>query len=510
MAQAITVTGVSKAFGPTQALSDVSLAIDRGESRALIGKNGAGKSTLMAILTGLLRPDAGTVQVTDEEGGSAFATVGCVYQRSTLIPAATAAENIALARFPTTGLGLIRWNAVRRDAVALLAEWDCGHLADTAVEEMDPLERKIVEICRVLSLGPKVLLLDEPTAGLDMTATERLFRHITKARDRGVSIVYVSHHLQEVFEVCDTVSVLRDGMLVLTAPLSGMGVDDLVAAMVGEAAGADPASSDVPLAARVDTSAPPVLVARSLSSAPSVKRFDLDLRPGECVGLTGLDGSGHLQVAGLLSGQRSADQGTVTLGGAPLPMGDISGCIAAGVGFSPEDRHASGYVPAMTVAENSTMTVMRRFTNRLRLIRTAERDDFYRKLADDWSIKAHGPAQATEELSGGNQQKVVLARSVAASPRVLVLTNPTGGVDVAAKQSIYLTIEDVTRRGQAVVIVTSDDTDLGICDRVLVMFDGEVVATLHPPITESVLAAAVQGTPPGTDEDDHDSEVTAS
>ena len=504
MAKAVTVTGVSKAFGPTQALSDVSLTIDRGESRALIGKNGAGKSTLMSILTGLHRPDAGTVEVMDEEGSSAFASVGCVYQRSTLVPAATAAENIALARFPTTGLRLIRWNAVRRDAAALLEEWDCGHLADVPVEEMDPLERKIVEICRVLSLGPKVLLLDEPTAGLDMTATERLFSHITKARDRGVSIVYVSHHLQEVFQVCDTVSVLRDGKLVLTSGLSGMRVEDLVDAMVGKAAGADPASSEAPVAHRVDSSAPPVLVARSLASSPSVKRFDLELRPGECVGLTGLDGSGHLQVAGMLTGHRSADHGTVTLGDAPLPMGDITGCIAAGVGFSPEDRHASGYVPAMTVAENSTMTVMHRFTNRLRLIRTSDRDDFYKKLADDWSIKAHGPGQATEELSGGNQQKVVLARSVAASPRVLVLTNPTGGVDVAAKQSIYLTIEDITRRGQAVVVVTSDDTDLEICDRVLVMFDGEVIATLHPPITESVLAAAVQGTQTAAD-DDHES-----
>ncbi|WP_424533399.1 sugar ABC transporter ATP-binding protein [Sphaerisporangium viridialbum] len=495
MPQAIVVDNVSKAFGPTQALSQVSLTVDQGESRALIGKNGAGKSTLMSILTGLTQPDTGSIKVLAGDAIGDASTIGCVYQRSTLIPAATAAENIALMRYPRSAGGLIRWPEVMRRAVALLDEWECGHLAGTPVEQLEPLERKVVEICRVLSLGPKVLLLDEPTAGLDRGASQRLFDHIERARARGVTIIYVSHHLHEIFEVCDSVTVLRDGAVVVTGRLDRMTMPDLVEAMVGEAAvpGAAPGAVRRDEAGPVEDGRPPVLVASGVSVAPKIKQVDLELRPGECVGLTGLDGAGHMQFAEVLTGQRRVDAGTVTLDGRPLPLGDIRGCILAGVGFTPEDRHISGYVPAMSVAENATLGIMPRFVNRFRLISSKRRDAFYRRLADEWSIKAHGASQATEELSGGNQQKVVLARSVAAEPRVLVLTNPTAGVDVSAKKSIYTTIDELKRKGQAVLIVTSDDGDLEVCDRVVAMLQGEVSAELRPPFNESMIAAAVQG-----------------
>ncbi|MEO3854550.1 sugar ABC transporter ATP-binding protein [Acrocarpospora sp. B8E8] len=488
MPQAIVVDQVSKAFGPTQALSQVSLTVNRGESRALIGKNGAGKSTLMSILTGLTQPDSGSVRVLADDADAS--TVGCVYQRSTLIPAATAAENIALARFPRSRAGLIRWPEVTRQATELLAEWEYADLADTPVEQLEPLERKVVEICRVLSQGPRVLLLDEPTAGLDRGASQRLFGHIEKARARGVTIIYVSHHLHEIFEVCDSVSVLRDGRLVLTDQLTRMTVPDLVDAMVGEAA-AGPAVAGRRETAP-DLSRPPVLVAAGVT-APKLNGVDLGLRPGECVGLTGLDGAGHMQLAEVLTGQRPIEAGTVTLDGRPLSLGDIRGCLQAGIGFTPEDRHISGYVPALSVAENATLTIMSRFANRFRLISGGRRDAFYSRLADEWNIKAYGAAQLTEELSGGNQQKVVLARSVATDPKVLVLVNPTAGVDVSAKNSIYGTIEALRRDGRAVLIVTSDDADLEVCDRVVVMVHGEVSAELRHPFTEGMIAAAVQG-----------------
>ncbi|WP_214105028.1 sugar ABC transporter ATP-binding protein [Acrocarpospora catenulata] len=489
MPEAIVVDQVSKAFGPTLALSAVSLTVNRGESRALIGKNGAGKSTLMSILTGLSQPDSGSVQVLAEGDAGGASAVGCVYQRSTLIPAATAAENIALARFPRSRAGLIRWPEVRRQATELLAEWEYADLAGTPVEQLEPLERKVVEICRVLSQGPRVLLLDEPTAGLDRGASQRLFGHIERARARGVTIIYVSHHLHEVFEVCDSVTVLRDGRAVLTEQLTRMTVPDLVDAMVGEAA----ATAGGGLrAARPESARPPVLVASGVT-APKVNGVDLALRPGECVGLTGLDGAGHMQLAEVLTGQRPAEAGTVTLDGRPLPLGDIRGCIEAGIGFTPEDRHTSGYVPALSVAENATLNIMPRFANGFRLISGKKRDAFYSRLAGEWNIKAYGAAQPTEELSGGNQQKVVLARSVAADPKVLVLVNPTAGVDVSAKNSIYTTIEALRADGQAVLIVTTDDADLEVCDRVVVMVHGEVSAELRHPFTEGMIAAAVQG-----------------
>ncbi len=496
MTEAIIVDRVSKSFGPTKALADVSLTIERGQSRGLIGKNGAGKSTLMSVLTGLVHPDSGVVRVLDDDGQDNFSAVGCVYQRSTLVPGATAAENICLSRYPRHR-GLISWNSVRRRALDALAEWGCAHIADLAVDQLDPLERKVVEICRVLSSGPRVLLLDEPTAGLDRAAVQRLFDQMAQAHKRGVTTIYVSHHLHEVFEVCDSVSILRDGQLVLTEQLAQLSMSNLVEAMVGESVAEQSAAARRHrLAARESDSEQPVLVARELTAPPKVRQVDLDLRPGECVGLTGLDGAGHMQVAEVLTGQRAPQAGTVVVDGRQLPAGDIGRCISAGIGYTPEDRHLSGYIPGLSVAENATLTIMSQFTNRLGVLNFRRRDDFYRKLANDWAIKAHSPTQAIEELSGGNQQKVVLARSVAADPRVLVLMNPTAGVDVSAKDSIYATIDDLKRAGQSVLLATSDDGDLEICDRILVMFDGEIVAEMYPPFSETEIAAAVQG--PGT------------
>jgi simple sugar transport system ATP-binding protein len=493
MSQAVVVDRVSKSFGPTRALSEVSLSIDRGESRALIGKNGAGKSTLMSILTGLVKPDSGEVSVLTGADRSDFSGVGCVYQRSTLVPAATAAENIALNGFPLSGR-FINWRAVRRQAVEALSEWGCEHAVDTPVEQLDPLERKIVEICRVLSSGPKVLLLDEPTAGLDRPAVQKLFGNIARAKERGVTVIFVSHHLHEVFEVCDSVTTLRDGKLVSTERLEGLRIADLVEAMVGESAAAAAAETrEHQRSGHVDLGRPPALKVSALTAAPKVREVNLELRSGECVGLTGIDGAGHMQLAEILTGQRPADSGTVTVDDKPVRLGSVRAAMNAGIGFTPEDRHISGYIPALSVAENATLSVLSSLTNRFHLINFRRRDEQYRQLADEWSIKAHSAGQATEELSGGNQQKVVLARSVAADPRVLVLINPTAGVDVQAKNSIYSTIDDLKTRGQSVLVVTSDDGDLEICDRVVVMFDGEVIDELHPPYSETALAAAVQG-----------------
>lgn len=493
MSQAIIVDRVSKSFGPTKALVDVSLSIDRGESRALIGKNGAGKSTLMSVLTGLVVPDSGSVSVIGTDGRSDFAAVGCVYQRSTLVPAATAAENIALNNFPRTGR-LINWREVRRQAIEALSAWGCEHAADTPVELLDPLERKIVEICRVLSSGPKVLLLDEPTAGLDRPAVKQLFGKISWARERGVTVIFVSHHLHEVFEVCDSVSTLRDGQLVSSQRLQDLTVADLVEQMVGETMAEVAAEAREHRAAgHIDQGRPPVLSARRLTAAPKVHEIDLDLRAGECVGLTGIDGAGHMQLAEILTGQRPADAGSLEVDGRWVRLGNVRAAMAAGIGYTPEDRHISGYVPALSVAENATLGILRQLTNTFHLINFRRRDAQYQTLADEWSIKAYGSGQPIEELSGGNQQKVVLARSVASDPRVLVLINPTAGVDVQAKNSIYSTIDGLKQRGQSVLVVTSDDSDLEICDRVLVIFEGAMIRELRPPFSEAVLAAAVQG-----------------
>jgi simple sugar transport system ATP-binding protein len=484
---AVQVKSVSKSFGVTRALSNVSLTVDRGSSVALLGRNGAGKSTLVSIITGLLSPDAGTVQFGDDEQTDQRG-VGCVYQKSTLVGGLTAAENISLHHFPRSRAGLVDWPTVRRIGRERLSEWNCEHISDKLVDDLDPVERKIVEICRILSLDPHVLLLDEPTAGLDHGGTQRLFARIHEARQRGVSIVYVSHHLEEVFEVCEKATVLRDGEVVLDQSLSGLDISDIVQAMVGDISSTKKVERPPALA-----DGAPILTVDSLTLRPRFEDVSFHVRPGECLGIAGLEGSGHVQVAEALCGLVHPNDGVVKLSGVTVKSADVRSSIAAGIGFVPEDRHNGGYVPALSVAENVTLPVMHRIVNLARVLRAKAREQVYRQVADEWAIKAWGPGQPVEELSGGNQQKVVLARAVASGPAVLVLMNPTAGVDVAAKRSIYETIKVNASKGKAVVIVSSDDEDFSLCHRVIVMFRGKVYQELHSPFSEHDLAAAIQG-----------------
>ena len=484
---AVEVKNVSKSFGVSRALDDVSLAIPAGSSLGLIGRNGAGKSTLIAIITGVLRQDSGSVEfdgAVAEAGG-----IGCVYQKSTLVPELTAAENILLNAYPRTALGTVNWREVSRRGSAILEEWGCGDIADRVVSELEPVDRKIVEICRVLAGKPSLLLLDEPTAGLDYAGTQRLFAHMREARARGVTLLYVSHHLDEVFEICEWATVLRDGRVVLDRSLEGLQIPDIVAAMVGDAQ----AATKVERPPDVVAASTPVLVVDSLSHGNRINDVSFDVRPGECVGIAGVEGAGHMQVAQALCGLVRPGTGSVSISGKKLKRFDVGRAIAAGIGFTPEDRHDGGYVPAMSVAENATLPELYRLAGPLRAVKTRLRDRLYSKLATEWSVKASGPAQAVEELSGGNQQKIVLARAVSSDPDVLVLMNPTAGVDVAAKRSIYETVKSIAARGKAVVVVSADDEDFAICHRVIVMFRGEVHRELVSPFSAHELTLAIQG-----------------
>lgn len=487
MPAAVQVQQVSKTFGVTRALIDVSMTVERGSSVALLGRNGAGKSTLVSIITGLQSPDTGRVSFgagrNSDTGG-----VGCVYQKSTLVGGLTAAENIALQQFPRSRSGLIDWRKVRRLGRERLAQWGCEQISDRAVEDLEPVERKIVEICRVLSQDPDVLLLDEPTAGLDYGGAQRLFQRIEESRRRGVSIIYVSHHLEEVFEVCDRTTILRDGQVVLDQSLDGLAVGDLVRAMVGDVERAESAERPPAVLAKE-----PLLLVDSLTLNNRFEDVTMDVRPGECVGIAGLDGAGHVQVAETLCGLETPDGGRISIAGVPVKTGDVRRSIAAGIGFVPEDRHIGGFVPGLSVAENATLPVMSKIVNPMRLIRARSRDRIYNELAADWSIKAWGTAQPVEQLSGGNQQKVVLARAVSSDPSVLVLMNPTAGVDVAAKESIYETVKVMASRGKAIVIISSDDADFSLCHRVIVMYRGKVHNELRAPFSDEELATTIQG-----------------
>ncbi|WP_368498393.1 sugar ABC transporter ATP-binding protein [Herbiconiux sp. A18JL235] len=491
---AVRISGLTKIYGSTRALDGVDLTVAVGESRALLGRNGAGKSTLIGLLSGLGRADGGTISVLGADGameGAGSDAIGCVYQKSTLIPGLTAAENIWLGRYPTDRLGGVAWGRLMADARSLLDEWGIGRVADRVADQLEPVERKIVEICRALSQGPKVLLLDEPTAGLDEGGSQELFAKIAEARRRGVTVIYVSHHLEEVFEVCDSVTILRDGTDVLHAPVSEMTIDSIVDAMVGPAL-TDSLAAD-PAARRRAELGETVLAVEGVSVDGAVDGSDLVLRRGECLGLTGLDGAGHVQLAEAIAGLTVPTAGVITLEGRRISTSSIGANIRAGIGYVPEDRHESGFIPALSVEENATMTIFDRIRNRAGLISGSRRRQYYDRLQAAWSIKAAGPTQPIEELSGGNQQKVVLARALASDPAVLVLINPTAGVDVSAKASIYESIAELTAAGRSVIVVSSDDADLAVCDRVLVMFKGRVHAQLPAGWDERELVAAVQG-----------------
>lgn len=498
---AIDIQGLTKSFGATRALADANLSVNVGESRALLGRNGAGKSTLIGVLAGTVSPDGGSVRVLDRAGeyvGAGADSIACVFQKSTLVPELTVAENISLGDYPTR-LGLVDHKAMIAGAAKVLTDWGCEELASRQVSTLEPLQRKVVEVCRALAKGPKILLLDEPTAGLDAGSAAQLFAQIASARERGVTVLYVSHHLAEVFEVCDSVTVLRDGRDVARGAITEFTFGGIVNAMSG-ALVSDSGPQPRPAAAprrqeRARESHTVALSVKDLEIDDRVRGASFAVRSGESVGLTGLDGAGHVQVAQAIAGELEVSSGILTIDGKTMRSGDILASIRAGVGTVPEDRHTNGFVPKLSVEENATLSIIDRLRGRTGLLDRLRRRRQFDELSSTWEIKCSGPTQEVGELSGGNQQKVVLARALASSPKTLVVINPTAGVDVTAKDSIYDSLIKLQAGGTSLVVVSSDDDDLAICDRVLVMYKGAICAELLAGYEERDLVAAVQGTP---------------
>ncbi|GHC88811.1 sugar ABC transporter ATP-binding protein [Streptomyces flavofungini] len=494
----VEATGIAKRYGPTVALQDGRLTVRPGESHALVGRNGAGKSTLVTILTGLQAPDAGTVTF-DGEPAPPLADrdawrrkVACVYQRPTVVPELTVAENLFINRQPQGRGGLISWRRLKAEAAEVLRTWDVHVDPDARTADLKVEDRQMVEIARALSFGARFIVLDEPTAQLDNREIERLFTRMRALQESGVTFLFISHHLQEVYEVCQTVTVLRDARWITTAPVAELPRAALVEAMAGEAVAEskDSARPEVP------AEAPVLLDVRGLTS-PSYENVDLTVRRGEVVGLAGSSGSGKINLAESFAGLHTPTAGTALLDGEPLTFGDVPAALRAGVGCVPRDRHGEGLVYGMSIGDNATMTVLGRL-GRYGFVGSDRKRTFAGGLIKRLDIHAEGPDQPVSDLSGGNAQKVVMARALASDPRLLVLINPTAGVDVKSKQSLLARVDHARDDGTAVLVVSDELDDLRRCDRVLVLFHGRVVAEHAAGWHDHELIASIEGvTVPG-------------
>ncbi len=475
---------VSKSFGETRALVDVTLDVRPGECHGLVGRNGAGKSTLVSLLTGLSRPDRGSIRLAGQpapglaDRGAWLARAACVYQRSMVVPPLTVAENVFLNR-PTSGNdSLVNWRAMRDRAHELMLDWGFDLDVDQAADRLTVEQRQIVEIARALSIGARLLILDEPTAALEKAAVERLFERVKRLREGGVGVLYISHHLEEIYEICDRVSVLRDGELVLSGRVKDVPQANLVAAMVGSAP--PKRAGEIEAVKQTGSVGDRLLQVDRLSvvsRSGSVADLSLSVRAGECVRLVGLDGSGSATVADAIVGLVKPRSGTVSINGAAPRPGKVDAAFQRGVGYVPQDRHARGFAPQLGVAENLTLAVFDRFARRFGIVSFGRRDSIAGSLVAKLQIVAQSLAQPVSSLSGGNQQKVVVGRALAAEPSVLVAVNPTVGVDVASKEALLEALGRARDQGVAILLVSDDFEDLRICTRLMVMVRGRIAAT---------------------------------
>ncbi|MFM9701072.1 sugar ABC transporter ATP-binding protein [Streptomyces europaeiscabiei] len=489
-------TGISKRFGATVALRDARITVAPGEAHALVGRNGAGKSTLVSTLTGLQQPDTGTLRFSGEPA-PAFgdidawrSRVACVYQRSTIIGDLTVAENLFLNRQSDGALRPIRWKQLRTRAEELLAGYGVDVKADARARDLTVEQRQFVEIARALSFGARFIILDEPTAKLDARGINRLFDKLRDLQRQGVAFLFISHHLQEVYDLCTTVTVYRDAAHILTAPVADLGHQALVEAMTGESASMVTAAVDGPAASRSPSTE--LLALDGLTLPGICEDISLSVRSGEVVGLAGATASGNVQVGEAIGGLHRAEKGRISVGGRTVRTGSVPSALAVGVGLVPEDRHLQGLVNNRSVAENATLTV----TDQLGPYGTvlpARTRAFAQRMIRDLDIKTPGAATPVSALSGGNQQKVVVARALATDPHVLVAIRPTNGVDVKSKEFLLRRIRQVADGGKAALIVSDELDDLKVCDRVVVMFHGRVVAEFDRGWKDEHVVAAIEG-----------------
>ena len=509
------LTCVTKSFGAVRALKGVSFDLGAGEVHALLGENGAGKSTLIKVITGAHQPDGGTIDINGERvahltpAAAHKLGIACIYQQPALFPDLTVAENIALRLEPATAAHRVDWPVRRTRAAELLHRIGAEISPDAEVRSLSMPEQQLVEIACALGAGARIVIMDEPTASLTQKEQHLLFAVVRDLRASGVGVIYISHRLEEIFALADRVTVLRDGESVGTR-LVGSSRRELA-----QTSSAESQSGPTSAATITESELIKLMVGREVSSifppaesepgdvvlsldnlgctAGGVKNITLDVRAGEIVGLAGLVGAGRTELARILFGLTPADSGEIILNGQRITITSPQEAVAHGIAYVPEDRRRHGVILEMPIAHNMTMAIHNRLFPGTWLRFGAERNlaqEFIRNLA----VKAYGPEAPGGSLSGGNQQKVSLARWLATKPKLLILDEPTQGVDVGAKSEIHKIIRRLAKDGLAVLMISSDLPEvLGMSDRIAVLRVGTIAAMLPGKSDAHAVMAAALG-----------------
>jgi galactofuranose transport system ATP-binding protein len=495
----VEVVGASKRFPGVLALDNVSFALAPGEVNGLVGENGAGKSTLIKLLTGVYTPDSGEIRYAGQPVtfnrplDAQAAGISTIYQEVNLVPLMSVASNLYLGREPRNRLGLVDYRQMRADAAALLRRYGMDIDVRRALRSFGLGTQQMVALARAVSANARVVVMDEPTSSLEPREVDTLFRVVRELRGQGVAITYVSHRLDELYRICDRVTVLRDGRVVHNGPLAGLDRLRLVSLMLGRDM-AEVRRHGLTQFSESHTAVTtePVLRVRHLTKRHVLSDVSFDVRPGEVTGLGGLLGSGRSETVKAIVGALPVERGSVTVGGRPLRRLSPAAAVRAGISLLPEDRKAEGIVPDLSVRENIVLAAIPRLSHAGVVSRAAQDrivDVFMRRLR----IKAASPDQKVSELSGGNQQKVLLARWLCLNPSVLLLDEPTRGIDVGAKAEVQQLIDDLAEEGLGVVLISSDLEELVEgADRIVVLRAGAVVGELTgDEVDESHLMAAV-------------------
>ena len=473
----VEMKGIHKAFGSNQVLKNAGFFLEDGEIHALMGENGAGKSTLMKILTGVYTKDAGTVLVDGHEvtykspQEAEKAGIVFIYQEMNSLFDLTVEENLFMGKEITKGFGICDKKAMRAKAREVMERMGVNIDVGAVMSDLSVGQQQMVEICKALMADAKVLIMDEPTAALTQSETEVLFQVINSLREKGVSIVYISHRMEEIFELCDRITILRDGEYVGTRYIKDITMDDIVQMMIGREIGERYPKRDCQIGAEV-------LRVEGLSHEKYFKDVNFTVRAGEVLGVSGLMGAGRTEIMQAIFGNMPITGGKLFIEGKEVNIRNPRQAIDAGIGFITEDRKTEGLLLEKSISENIEICNLGKVSSN-GVLNGKKREELVKRGIEEFRIRCFGPFHECHNLSGGNQQKVVLAKWIYTDPKILILDEPTRGVDIGAKKEIYSVINDMAAKGVAVIMVSSELPEvLGMSDRIMVVHEGHVTGII--------------------------------